>query len=273
MKTLNQPTLIDYLTEDQQIFFGFEDETRTIEANEAKLIHKINELSNNVKVSYKKGVPVLENIMRVCPKCGKRHVHKHELKDRTLHFYSLRDIEVKVYRYKCSLCNTTFMADLSSIVQPFCNFTNEFKSKLLSLIKETNCSLFDAKFTIFNDTGVSISHQTIENYILESLEPLKNDNLSCRGYLIFDVEWVKLNGTWNYRFALYDIFEKRIIAEKIYDKENNENLNEFLTESTKNITVKCITTDLAQNYKPILNNLGYNQQYCLFNTKMNLTSI
>ena len=60
------------------------------------MIQKINELSNNVEVSYKKGVPILEKIIRICPKCGRRHVYKHYLKYRTLHFYSLTMLKLKV---------------------------------------------------------------------------------------------------------------------------------------------------------------------------------
>ena len=57
-------------------------------------------------------------------------------------------------------------------------------------------------YKVKKDTGVDISHQTIENWILE----YENQNKECKdsysGYYIFDVEWVKIKGVWNYRFTL-----------------------------------------------------------------------
>jgi len=49
--------------------------------------------------------------------------------------------------------------------------------------------------------GVLVSRQTIENWILN----YKNQNKELfdrySGYYIFDVEWVKIQGQWNYRFT------------------------------------------------------------------------
>jgi transposase-like protein len=59
-------------------------------------------------------------------------------------------------------------------------------------------------YRVKEDTGVSVSRQTIENWILN----YKNENKELKnrysGYYIFDVEWVKIQGQWNYRFTLFD---------------------------------------------------------------------
>ena len=169
------------------------------------------------------------------------------------------------------------MADLTSIVRESANFTNIVCNYLLDTICESESTLFATKYiwenTLklyqkYNDDKSFISHQTIENFLLSNaseLEPF--DPLSSQGYLIFDVQWIKLRKTWKYQFALYDIFQDRLVAEKIYNHENNDNITEFLKKYTKNITVKCITTDLATNYRKIIQNLGYNHQYCHFHAK------
>jgi len=268
MKSVKQSTLINYLCEDQQVFYASEDETIVVNSEDAKLFEKLEKYDNNIKVTFKEGIPFLENIVRICSHCGKRHAVKHDKKERILHFFEYSDVKIKVQRYLCKKCGKTFMTNLSPIVPKFRNFTNDFKTKLINLIRETEVTLFGAKFTLEKEYDVSVSHQTIENYIIEDSKHLEFDRLACKGYLLFDVEWVKIKGKWKYRFALFDMGENRIIADKIYDSENNENIYEFLKESTKNITVKCITTDLAKNYRPILSKLGYNQQFCLFHTKM-----
>ena len=58
------------------------------------------------------------------------------------------------------------------------------------------------------------------------MDLLENDNLSCRGNLIIDVN-CKMNETCFYCFALYGIFENILYLKKILDKEKNEILNEF----------------------------------------------
>lgn len=270
MKNVKQSTLNNYFSKGQQILCGSDSETIVLNSNDAKFFEKLQECDDNIKVTYKNGIPCLENVIRICSHCGKRHAVKHDKKERTLHFFDNGNVKINVQRYLCKRCGKTFMANLSPIVQKFHNFTNDFKSKLMHLVRETESTLFGVKYAIENDNNVSVSHTTIENYILEESKPLEFDYLACKGYLLFDVEWVKLRNQWKYRFSLFDMETNRIIADKIYDSETKENIIEFLETYTKNITVKCITTDLATSYKPILNKLGYNQQFCLFHTKMNI---
>lgn len=52
-----------------------------------------------------------------------------------------------------------------------------------------------------------ISHLSIENYILELSKELKYTPLASRGYLLFDVQWIKLKKKWKYRFALYELYQ------------------------------------------------------------------
>ena len=47
-------------------------------------------------------------------------------------------------------------------------------------------------YKVKKDTRVDISHQTIENWILEYETPNNNFKTTYSSYYIFDVEWVKL---------------------------------------------------------------------------------
>ncbi|NPV51695.1 MAG: hypothetical protein HPY60_10955 [Candidatus Methanofastidiosum sp.] len=87
---------------------------------------------------------------------------------------------------------------------------------------------------------------------------------SFSGYYIFDVEWIKINGIWNYRFTLFDSKQNIIVADEIYSKENSKNIKEFLEQNTMNKKTIAITTDLDGKYKPIIEELGFKHQWCNF---------
>ncbi|MBU4534538.1 MAG: hypothetical protein KKF16_01625 [Euryarchaeota archaeon] len=80
---------------------------------------------------------------------------------------------------------------------------------------------------------VSVSQQTIENWILEYKKKNKESSNRYSGYYIFDVEWIKINGVWNYRFTLFDSKQNIIVADEIYSKENSKNIKEFLDQKYK----------------------------------------
>lgn len=245
-----------------------------IDSDTLRVIEIIQETTKNIIIEYNNRILRLRERKPRCPHCRSYKVCNHQIEDRTLHFFHVANFKLKVDRYKCTKCNRTFMTDLTLIVRKSANFTRDACEKFLDDICESESTLFATKYRWENKLNHTkhyksfISHQSIENYLLflsQQLEPF--DNLSSQGYLVFDVQWIKLRKIWKYRFALYDIYEDRLIAEKIYDHENNENITEFLTENTKNITVKCITTDLATNYRKIIQHLGYNHQYCHFHAK------
>ena len=130
-------------------------------------------------------------------------------------------------------------------------------------------SLRNVVYKVKKDTGINVSHQTIENWILQS--KYKNKDLLNRysGYYIFDVEWVKIKGRWNYRFTLFDSKQNTVVADEIYSKEDSKNVKEFLEKNTMNKEKIAITTDLDKKYKPIIEKLGFKHQWCLFHAFKN----
>ena len=44
--------------------------------------------------------------------------------------------------------------------------------------------------------GITVSHQTIENWLFVNENILEFDLWRCSGYYVFDVEWIKINGKW-----------------------------------------------------------------------------
>ena len=87
----------------------------------------LNKDSVNVYAMYSNDEILVENIKRQCPYCNRRKIHIHEWKGRTLHFYDIKNIRIKVPGYECTRCGRTFMADLTSIVDKSANFTNNLR--------------------------------------------------------------------------------------------------------------------------------------------------
>ncbi|WP_407423087.1 hypothetical protein [Methanobrevibacter sp.] len=83
---------------------------------------------------------------------------------------------MKVQRYNCKRCNKTFQTVLTSLVDKNSNFTNELKSESEHLISDYLGSLKNVcksfkKFFF----GISVSHQTIENWLFVNENVLEFD--------------------------------------------------------------------------------------------------
>jgi len=218
---------------------------------------------------FKKDVLHIEMLKPFCPDCYTNQVNKNAIKPRILYFYNEGEVKTEIQSYKCKKCGKKFITDVSEIVDKNSNFTHEFKRKSLELVAIFFGSVRNVAYKVKKDTGVDVSHQTIENWILDFKYENKEQNSHYSGYYIFDVEWVKIKGVWNYRFTLFDSKQNTVVADEIYSKENSKNVQEFLDKSTKNKKKIAITTDLDEKYKPIIEKLGFKHQWCLFHAFKN----
>ena len=82
--------------------------------------------------------------------------------------------------------------------------------------------------------GISVSHQTIENWLFVDENILEFDLELCSGYYVFNVEWIKINGEWKYRHKSLDSIFNCIMTYAIYDTEYETTVEKFLRESTPN---------------------------------------
>ena len=165
---------------------------------------------------YKKDVFHIEMQVPFCPECFSKLVIKNGVKERKLYFYHERVVNTEIQIYKCKRCGKKFNTDISDIVDDNSNFTHEFKEKCIELAGLFFGSIRKIAYKVKKDTGISISRQTIENWILGYEIPKKEIKNRYSGYYIFDVEWIKLNSIWNYRFTLFDSKQNIIAADEIY---------------------------------------------------------
>jgi transposase-like protein len=221
-------------------------------------------------LSFKKDVPYFKMSLARCPHCGTRHVVKYGFTKRTLVFKEIGKTNVKVQRYICKRCDKTFQTDLTSLVDKNSNFTNELKSESEHLISDYLGSLKNVCKSFKKFFGITVSHQTIENWLFVNENILEFDLGRCSGYYVFDVEWIKINGKWKYRHTLLDSISNCIVADAIYDTEDETTVEKFLRESTANKNKIAITTDLDKKYASIIPKLGFKHQLCIFHAKKSL---
>jgi transposase-like protein len=126
-------------------------------------------LENNIKLSkkfkkwFKKYILHIEMFKPFCPECFTRYVIKNDFKERILYFYFEGEVKAEIQSYKCKKCGKKFKTDISEIVSDNSNFTNEFKSKSLELVALFYGSVRNVVYKVKQDTGISVSPQTIEN--------------------------------------------------------------------------------------------------------------
>ncbi len=241
--------------------------------------NQLKSLPNDYKVSrtlhkwFKKNIFHIEMFKPFCPECFSKFVIKNGVNERTLYFYDKGVVKTEIQSYKCKKCGKKFNTDISEVVEDNSNFTHDFKSRCIELVGLFFGSVRSIAYKVKKDTGVNISQQTIENWILGYKNHKNESKNRYSGYYIFDVEWVKIKGVWNYRFTLFDSKQDIIVADEIYSKENSKNIQEFLWQNTRNKNKIAITTDLDEKYKPIIEKLGFKHQWCYFHTLKNFNKI
>jgi transposase-like protein len=271
----NQKTLapVDGLFDQgYKLSYFCEDLSKYVE-NQSKSLKIGDKASKTLHYWYKKDVFHIEMIVPFCPECYSKNMIKNGFKERILYFYDKGVVESEIQAYKCKKCGKKFDTDISEIVGDNSNFTHDFKRKCLELVGLFFGSVRNVAYKLKEDTGISVSRQTVENWILEYKNENKEDINRYSGYYIFDVEWIKIKGIWNHRFTLFDSKQNIIVADEIYSKENSKNILEFLEENTRNKEKIAITTDLDEKYKPIIEQLGFKHQWCLFHAFKNFNKI
>ena len=176
-----------------------------------------------------------------CPHCGTRHIVKYEFTNRTLVFKDIGKTMVKVQHYICKRCGKIFQTDLTSHADKNSNFTNELKSKSEHLISDYLGSLKNVCKSFKKFFGISVSHQTIENWLFVNENIFEFDLDRYSGYYVFDVEWIKINGKCKYHHTLLDAISNCIVTDAIYDTGDEKTVEKFLRQSTANKNIIAIT--------------------------------
>ena len=238
-----------------------------------KKINKANKYDNSLVMYFKKTVLYIEDDFGVCPNCYSKSVSSDGYNDRLLYFYDEGAVNAKIKRYACNNCGYNFITDLGEVVKSGCNYTKVFKEKVLEFVGLFFGSVRKIAYKVKKDTGIDISHATVENWILETENENKDIIKDYSGYYEFDVEHTKIDGLWKYRYTLFDSIHNISVADEIYPKETKKYINKFLDLNTCNQNRISITSDLDDKYKPIIEKLGFKHQWCLVHARKNINKI
>lgn len=267
-KKTNAPNGI--LNSKQYIFCGFDENHDLNELNLCNLAEKLNSKLKNVFVSLKKGMLYFKaHKIRY----ESDHVHdliKHDIIKRKLIFKDIGEITVLVQRYICKKCGKTIITDISDVVDENSNYAKDIRDKVIQLGADFLLSLNNIKTLFLTEHNIDLPIQTIQNWIFKDKEELPETSDRYSGYYSFDIEWIKINGKWKYRFSLIDTVTNQIVADADFTNRSETSVKKFLHDATFNKNRNAITTDLEESFKRPIDNLGFKHQFCLFHAKKNL---
>ena len=178
-----------------------------------------------------------------------------------------------IYHFKCKKCGKVFYTDLSSLIYPNSNITLPVIECIKNLYQIYGAGLHKIRFDLKQQHNIEISHQSIENILLNSNYEFNYKNRSYSGYYLFDSLWVKINGEWNYILALFDVKLNTLVSIKLVDSEDSKTIYQFLNESLRNQKKISIGTDLKHEYREAIDKLNVKHHFCKFHVKQLINRI
>lgn len=108
--------------------------------------------------------------------------------------------------------------------------------------------------------GINISHQEIQDILVDYHIHFNPSIKEYSGYYAFDALWIKIkdiNDKYVFLLALLDVCHDTIVAYKVVEDETEEEVLNFFTEATSNQDRIAITADLKPEYMSSINVLGF----------------
>ena len=215
----------------------------------------------------KRGKIHFENKIAVCTSCKSHHTVKNGTYERKLIFLRIGEQICTVQKYKCKKCGKVFYTDLSSLVYPNSNITFPVIDCIENLYQIYGAGLHKIRFDLKQQHNIEISHQSIENILLNSNYQFNYQNWTYSGYYLFDSLWVKINAEWNYILALFDVKLNTLVSVKLVESEDSTVIYHFLNESLRNQKKISIGTDLKHEYREAIDKLKVKHHFCKFHVK------
>lgn len=224
-------------------------------------------IENNLIKLEKRGKIHFENRVAICPSCKSHNAVKNGTYERKLIFLRIGEQICTIQKYKCRKCSKVFYTDLLSLVYSNSNITLPVIECIENLYQIYGAGLHKIRFDLKQQHNIEISHQSIENILLNSNYQFNYDNWTYSGYYLFDSLWVKINGEWNYILALFDVKLNTLVSVKLVESEDSKTIYQFLNESLRNQKKISIGTDLKHEYREAIDKLKVKHHFCKFHVK------
>ena len=234
---------------------------------------KLNSIDDNLCVHKLNGKYYIKQFRVYCPECYSKNVIMYGNKSKPIIIDKEGLVDCEIKQYKCNCCNHRFSADISSIVRPKANISNEILEIVRKYYSVFSTSLRKIKEGLRVLNNVKISHQEIQDIIRYYSKKYVSKLKEFSGYYAFDSLWVKINEISDdhiFLLVLVDVKHKTIVAYKLVEKETEEVIYNFLREATHNQPRIGITTDLKIEYRNPIAKLNFKHQFCIFHAKQNI---
>jgi len=138
-------------------------------------------------------------------------------------------VKINLQRYKCKICGKKYSTDLFQIKEQNMSFLNNIKDKIRQSKLYRGGSLRNIAQDIKLFTNMTISHQSIKNFLKIDTKKIKRvgNRISQKltklsGYLTIDEQFINKPKKGIYRVTLYDKEIKNPIAEEIMESRTKE---------------------------------------------------
>ena len=212
-------------------------------------------------------------IKPVCPYCNSKKYVKHGFNQKLILIKGIKPFKIRLQRYKCKNCDGYYQTHLDKILKQNSTYNNEIKEYPSIINALQRISLRNISKIIELDWNKRPSPQSIKNWLSKTIKNRNNDTkVDYSGYYNYDEQYVKINGKWMFRLALFDVKNNILVKEKIEEKLNPQTVKSFLNKIRDKIPIIAITTDHKPYYRNIMDKLGIKHQLCIFHLKKELNT-
>jgi len=231
------------------------------------------ETIKNEKMVSKDQDNIYSLIKPVCPRCKSKKHRKHGFNEKLIIEKRITPFKIRLQRYKCKKCGFYYQTQLNKTLNYQSTYNNEIKNypKIINTLQ--HISLRNIAKIIEIEWNKRPSPQSIKNWLKETVFKKKKESKTIySGYYNYDEQYVKINGQWMYRLALFDIKNNILVKEKIEEKLNPQTVKSFLKELKDKIPIIAITTDHKPYYRNIMDELNIKHQLCIFHFKKEINT-
>jgi len=273
MPNIKQPTLYDSIASKQYKLYDWLNlKDKNMELI-TEIYHDPLETLKNSKKVYKNHDNSYSAVNPVCPKCNSKKFIKYGFNEKIIHDKEIKPFKIRLQRYKCIKCGIFYQTKLNKNLKPGSTYNEEIKENPALINSLQHVSLRNIAKIIELKWNKRPSPQSIKNWLTKTIKK-KNKTITTfySGYYNYDEQYVKINGQWMYRLALFDIINNTLVQEKIVKELNPRTVEKFIKEIKAQIPIIAITTDSKPYYRNIMDKLKIKHQLCIFHVKKEINT-
>lgn len=199
---------------------------------------------------------------------------------------NLKNVYVRKYKLKTEDGKKTATTDLSDMRDENCKYSQFICDTIMEYYYIQHLSFKKASELLKLNYGLEIDYRrvcdiynkTFENYKLKKYEEVEEDIRNGKiklGHVgNYDEEFLYIKHQPYVRLTLIDHKTKIILKDILIPRKifNRNYIKSFIQDAVEGLNYHTIVTDGDKRYKKILDELGLNQQRCIFHSMQNLMS-